>query len=400
GTFIAVDDVFINPADEVTYTLSENATINGELRINDGIFNLNNNTLNVSDSLIVSSSTLLVNKSSILEASTHIGIKSDAYLNFVGNADSTATITQGSSTYTFQIEGGVSARYYSLEFTENGVVLESTASINTINNFSDGSFSNGAGAEYINYIAETGSVIDRDSIKNVVFGVGPTNNVRRTAGVDTLFFYDSTGAFTGNAYEVDDGGAATGRIQWSRSGAVWIGGVGNWKNPANWNLSQLPKANENVTVLNSTDTITIDSIALGNNLNLDDGAIIITGSGSLDLEGDMTINGEFTVNNSDSVEIGGSLDISGIFNIGTAVLLFDANGGSQNINFNGNSIANIVFDGSGATWVLQGALDINGDLTILNGSLDVSSNNYSINIDGNWSNNGNLLFNNGLVIFD
>ena len=61
----------------------------------------------------------------------------------------------------------------------------------------------------------------------------------------------------------------------------------------------------------------------------------------------------------------------------------------------------LTIDGTGSTFTLDGAIDVNGALTITSGTLDTSSgNNYGITVGGNWSNSGTFTPRLGTVTFD
>lgn len=67
-----------------------------------------------------------------------------------------------------------------------------------------------------------------------------------------------------------------------------------------------------------------------------------------------------------------------------------------------NVYQNLVIDSLDAedTFVLGSALDVNASLTIAKGTLDATLNNFSINVAGNWSNNGVFTANQGTVTLD
>jgi hypothetical protein len=165
-------------------------------------------------------------------------------------------------------------------------------------------------------------------------------------------------------------------------------------------------------------TLTGD-VSVNNNLIVNTGDTCIVGTNTITVEGLTDINGTITINS-------GSVDANGIF---------DAIGGTITFNGAGNlyldstvtslgtfsaSYSTVAYDGRSAhQWVkeatyhdltlaghgdkeLSGDIGATGDIRIDPGvDFDVSYiNNYSINIEGDWINNGTFNEQNGLVTFD
>ena len=100
---------------------------------------------------------------------------------------------------------------------------------------------------------------------------------------------------------------------------------------------------------------------------------------------------------------GGNLQLSGsetlvisTKDIDSGTITYD--GTATGLNY-GNIYHNLTINTSG-TITLDDNLDVDGNLTIANGTFDVSSNNYSINVAGNWSNNDSFISRSGTIIFD
>ncbi len=81
----------------------------------------------------------------------------------------------------------------------------------------------------------------------------------------------------------------------------------------------------------------------------------------------------------------------------------DGTSGTKTLTRGAQAFNNLTFnDGGGtATFELQDALDVDGNLTITGGTLDTKlGNNYAINVGGNWTNADTFTPRSGTVIFD
>lgn len=175
-----------------------------------------------------------------------------------------------------------------------------------------------------------------------------------------------------------------------------------------------PNANMNVSgVWNNAGTFTPNSGTVtfnGGNQNIDPNgqsfnSVDFAGTGTktlqsaLDVNGDLTISSTLNVGANNSINVAGTWTNSGTFTPGNGTVTFD--GAAQTITSVGQSFNSITLSNSG-TKTLGDALDVNGTLTIGSGiTLDVSVSNNSINLAGNWTNNGGI-FNarTGNVTFD
>jgi len=86
-----------------------------------------------------------------------------------------------------------------------------------------------------------------------------------------------------------------------------------------------------------------------------------------------------------------------------SVIFNASSNGTKGIISGGSAFLDLTFndDGGGTTWVLEDALDVEGNLTITSGTLDVNTaEDNSINVEGNWTNSDTFLARNGLVTFD
>ena len=108
-------------------------------------------------------------------------------------------------------------------------------------------------------------------------------------------------------------------------------------------------------------------------------ASTLVNSGNFQLQGDETVN--ISTMDTDS-----------------GTVTYDGTGSYTELEV-GDNYYNLTFNSSG-TYALDNNLDVNGALTITDGSLDVSTDNRSINVAGNWTNNDIFNSRSGTVTFD
>lgn len=134
--------------------------------------------------------------------------------------------------------------------------------------------------------------------------------------------------------------------------------------------------------------------------------LITTGSGVLTVGGDLTlINDGTTTAKLNMNTTGSSLKVGGNISLGTldngsgtkGTIYYYGSSGSQTI-INSISYYNLTVSG-GATKLLGGNIDVNGAFYISSGAT-FNSNNYNINIAGDWTNDGSFLDQKGTVTFD
>tara|TARA_Y100001973_G_scaffold75127_1_gene109711 strand:+ start:1174 stop:2646 length:1473 start_codon:yes stop_codon:yes gene_type:complete len=180
---------------------------------------------------------------------------------------------------------------------------------------------------------------------------------------------------------------------------TWVGGdSGNetdYGTAANWNTTgetnRVPTDADDVIIPNVSDNCVLDSDRTINSLQ-------IQGNGSFSMnDHDLTIAGENTS--------GRALDIGNntvTFVGGTGTLIFTQGSGSTKLVGTQHIVAstelrNVQFNGA-ATFVMNGAMTVNGNLTITAGTLDTdSSNNYALTVAGALANDGTLTLNGSTV---
>ncbi|MGH7931313.1 MAG: LamG-like jellyroll fold domain-containing protein, partial [Candidatus Binatia bacterium] len=127
---------------------------------------------------------------------------------------------------------------------------------------------------------------------------------------------------------------------------------------------------------------------------------------SLDVNASLSIQSGVLAAGSNNITVGSEfLNTAGSsgFSAGTSTLTMDAASGTKDIQTGGASLYNLTLnDGGGtATFELEGALDVNNNLTITGGTLDVKSGeNNSITVGGNFTNLDTFTARSGSVTFD
>ncbi len=125
-----------------------------------------------------------------------------------------------------------------------------------------------------------------------------------------------------------------------------------------------------------------------------DNAIII-------VQNDITNNGTLTMVGNSTLKCGRHWNnINGTFNAGNGTVVFDSNDGTINTGGNGanKKFYNVECNAAGKTKTQNGAIDCDNNFTITAGTWSAGGN--SMNIAGNWTNNGTFTHGNNLVTLD
>jgi hypothetical protein len=407
-------NVVVFNAPGITYTAQDNISIYGNLTLTAGTFDGNGKYVNLGNTggrtiLISSGATYKIGSGGTMALANTAAVSVAGTIEVLGTAGSIATVTKttGGTSYSFDVTGTIKAQYYLFEYmAASGIVINASGTIHATNNFSDGTFTNGpANCKYITF-GNTQTL----TINNVAFASTPTgsanNVVKSTAGVVT--FYNSTGIFSGASFESDDGSAGTGAIRWTGPETLtWIGAVStDWYTAGNWSSSLggngVPDATKNAIIATnpSNRNPTIDGsggTANSKNLTINSTMILTVstpaGASDLVINGDLQISGEIrTTTVNDYIEITGNWvkAAAGTANLTNGTVTFTGTG-SKTINNGAGTFKNITINNAGLVATLGANTTLNGDFTITAGSLDVSGTFYSLNVKGNWINNGTFV---------
>ncbi len=406
-----------------TYTAADAINLIGDFNLLAGTFNGNGNIVNLGNGnsdVINIQGNYRVGPGGLLGIGdgTTLTVASGGSIEVVGNASSIARVSRNASgnRYNFNVDGNIAARYYLFEYmSSGGINLSSTALIDPVNNFSDGTFTQGANSGQLLRIENNQNFIDPNYIHDVAFPINPGGsaaNVTKTGtATGVLEFYNATGLFAGETYDNDPFNIInwTGPIVLTWNGSVstdWFDSL-NWT--ANFGPPIVPTGNENVFIVPATNQPLIDSLgAITGNLTIQAGAFVILntpadgGATDLDINGDLTISGGLQANSAnDYITCEGSWtrNITGSVTMNGNVT-FDGSGGAKIINNRGIAFSNLTIAGT-SQYQLGWATTLNGNLTIASGStFSVTPTNFALNVAGNWLNNGTFLPNTGKVTFN
>jgi hypothetical protein len=377
-------------ANNCKFTLSDNMDVDGNLLINNGQLLLDGNDLyfgnSSSDSLAVTDSLVLSAGSEIrMYNNTELVVNNGGYLKLTGSLGNPAALTnQGSGSYSCDILNGgtIAAQNYLFESMDtDGIYVQSGASIDAVNNFSNGTFTKGASGGRLLRIGNN----ETHNIASVNFPSDPGGgayNVYKQGQTGVLTFSDAKGAFEGDDHDYDLGPADN--IVWSYTTDLrtWDGSESVvWSNANNWTPAQVPTANNRVTIPSGPSnqpvvTATTDSCY---HLTIESGASLTIGdasnTGKLFVSGDVNIEGTFRFANQgsvgnirDTLEAAGNWSNSGTFTHNSRGVVILVGTSDQYLNSGGDIAGKRFYN-----------LKINktgGTLYLSNNNIDVDNNIY------------------------
>ncbi|MFT3740032.1 MAG: hypothetical protein QM786_14865 [Breznakibacter sp.] len=376
--------------------------------------------------IIASGATLEIDDNAQLLLGNGKTLTNHGILKVVGSSGNPAVVSRNGTLGGYAIiQSDVSAQFwanhYEFNYLSGGIAI-SGGSINNANNFSNGSFSNGSGAQYLNLTgADLGGL---PTVSNVTFNAGPSANVTRTSGNGAIVFDNAMGALSGENYDNDNGNPGT-LVIWNypasvyySTGNVSAGLITSWsKNPdgSGGNPSSVTDG-LNTLVIQDGHVVTVD-----NNGNLDiknlivgqgvSGALIIgtnaaqqivTVRENLDVKSGASLTAGSAGSPSHKLLIYGNLHNNGQINLkpSTGVVANAELYGIMVINGANIPMLNDVVFKTGASVSAEIGLDINGNVTIETGAA-FNDGGLVHNVGGNWSINGtgNYIAS-GTIVFD
>ncbi|MEO1052050.1 MAG: T9SS type A sorting domain-containing protein [Bacteroidota bacterium] len=417
GTFIinpgssSFFDLEVTAGASTTYQLTTNdISVTNDFDLLSGTFDANARTIDMGNGagdLLTITGTLELDANSTLNMGSNsaVSVNSGGIFRLVGTDDSnTSSVTgQSSGRYSFLVNSGgeIEAQFYSFEFMNtDGIQVAAGATIDATNNFSNGSFSNGATGG--RYLLLSNSFADF-TISTIVFNSGPSVNIRRVSGSGIVTVEDAFGLLAGEDFEDDspDGSATTGFLRWEFSNPVltWDNGGGDqdWHNANNWDDglggTGVPNAVTNVFIPNTGfDPIISNADATAGTVNIDPSAVLtINTNRNLTVSNSFVNAGTLTVDagSATTIEVGGDWSNSGTFNNGgNSTVRLTASTGNINIATGGSAFCTFELNSAApgdAVFQSQDAIDVDCNFSIVDGTLQITNATHTLNVAGDWN---------------
>ncbi|MGD2034357.1 MAG: hypothetical protein PVF73_04830, partial [Bacteroidales bacterium] len=205
-------------------SMSGDITITGIINVSGtSVLDLSGHTMTTrSDIDIQSGATLEVDAGAQLLIYNSQTLSNSGTFRIEGTSGNNAIVSRNGATGGYSIvqpgAGAVFyARYYEFSYLNGGIRITS-GQIDNSGNFSNGSFLNCTGNEYLDISGI--DITGLPDVNEVEFGSGPTYNVSRTSGTGSVNFSDASGALAGENYDNDNGNPGT-LINWSYPSSVY-----------------------------------------------------------------------------------------------------------------------------------------------------------------------------------
>ena len=422
----------INKESAKTITLSSNATITGDLKVNSGTFSATNKTITLAKELNINSGGTLhlaTGTQLKLASGQYLMVNNGGLLKCEGTGADAVNITHSAGYYFLQVQNGgtLSAKYTYFEYLYN-VYLKSGSTLDPANAFYRCTFTNNVGAPLAAVLSfENAQVVTIYEANFPILNSG--YNVHKPNDAGRVTFKDATGAYAGAAYENDP----YNRIDWTvTQPGLWAGTVStDWWTSANWDDGNVPNNVTDFTIPATAPYMPTIGEGVFNCKSLTINGTLTFGGGDLYVSQNTTINGALVMNAASLFAVQGDIvwNSGSMANITHVDAEIDAYG-HWDFNAGANaSLANgtVFFLGSSTKWIRSysancsfynlrsqktgGAqigfsdlssedLKINGYLLIYTGSKFVSDSPADIFIKGNITTQGTFQCNDGVVWLD
>ncbi len=387
---------------------NSNLTVEEDLNLNSGTLDLNGNTFNFGRGNGTESATIAGTLEVDANARLRMGNNSNVVVSSTGtfrllgtDEANIATVTrQTTGAYTFQVNGTIEANYYLFAYMKSaGIQINSGATIgtstHTVNNFSNGTFSNGAtGGRYLWINTNPAAAF---SISNITFNGGPTYNIKydKVDIADIITIEDASGPLGGYEYEDDEEAtpsATTGSLQWdfSHPTITWEGDIDdNWHNPGNWDINDIPDNNTRVMIGAGSPNNVILSAGNG-----DAYTVTVTSSGSFTISNNVDLSvasslvnaGILTLNDDNTLSVGDLWTNSGAFQAGNnSTVVLTAGSGTKNITTGGDPFCGLQINSSTGNGVFQTAddMDVDCNFEVVSGTFRIADSDHRMTLAGN-----------------
>ncbi|ACF14528.1 Haemagluttinin repeat-containing protein [Chloroherpeton thalassium ATCC 35110] len=388
-----------------TVSLGDELNMNSDLIISSGdTLTLNGQTFNFgngSDAITVNG-VLDVDEGaqlSIYNTGTLL-VNSGGRLNVLGVSGNTAQLSGANGYYSLEVQGTIAAKYYIFEDMNQQGIYINGGTIDTTNNFSYGTFTNGeSNGKFLHINNNTQSLTSGKKIVEVQFPSNPGgtsyNVYVENSASGAYAFDDASGVFAGVSYEYDPDDV----VEWTYTTVTrqWTGlKNSDWHTANNWSPQAVPTSAENVIITSKSNLPIISkSSAACKDLTISGGSLTLKNGDTLSILRDITIGSgaSFTVSSdSDVVKVQGTWTNSGTFRNGSGTVIFEGSN-SQSLSSGGISTGkqfyNLTINKSVSTADLNLAdnnLYVAKDLVITQGRLNTGS--QDIYVGGDWRNTG------------
>jgi hypothetical protein len=400
GGLTSLNRLTVN-APGVTYQMVGDLKVNQLITLTNGTLNLNGHTLDFGDgnsrNLTVNGA-LEVNGNSTLRLvnNARVIVNVGGIFKLVGDSPASpgrVTSTTPSGRYALEVNSGgqIEARYYEVSnLNANGITLRLGAIVDPVNNFSEGTFSNGAASgTYLRFENEFGGTDIQ--LNNVSFGSGALYNVTRTSGTDRVIIVDAYGPLGSFEFENDEGGIKDpnlGLILWTYVNTyVWTGALStDWHTPGNWSSSLVPDITKGVIIPDVANKPVISNgIAEAKKIDLYEGSSL-TIERNIEIATDLFFAGNLVANGNPTITLGNRWTcVGGTFDPGQSTVVFNGQPGISDISQESNSFYHIKIDADpGTEYRLTSLLKVSGDLEIIEGALNFNSN--DVQVAGSFTN--------------
>jgi hypothetical protein len=191
-----------------TYTLESDLAVYGNFYLNAGTFNGNGYKValgnNEADVIQINGNYIAGAGGQLLPGySTSVVIGTTGSIELVGTGSNNVVVTNNiyyGGRYAFTCNGTIKAENYQFNYMNaSGIRVTSTGVIDATHNFSNGTFTNGAGDGTFLKIENSQSFVNPNYIANVNFPTNPggslQKNVEKSVDSGTLEFWEATGIF-------------------------------------------------------------------------------------------------------------------------------------------------------------------------------------------------------------
>ena len=429
-------DIDANSGTTVNLTTND-FNLKHNLNVNSGTFDLNNGTFNMGDGsgtdvLTINGGTFNIDENAHLKQANNssIEVNNGGTFKLLGiDSDNPAYLQAQSGSFGFNVNSGatIHANFYNIQNTNtNGITINSGASIDGTNNFSNGMWQNGTNpGQYLNLENDFSDF----TVTNVYFHNGASINVKRTSGTGVVTFEDALGLLAGANFEEDipAHGENDGKILWTytHDQYSWTGNTDtDWNVATNWDVpASVDASGHAVPNLLGIALIPDVSATSGNfptlginagdadgtcfDLKIEDGAsLTINNNKNLDIDNSVTIftGANFTVSagSVSDINVADTWSVDGTFSHGfSSTVILDAPAGKLVTISGNNSFYNLRIASTGNAEYTTGApIDMDGFFDVASGTFTVQNVTDTLFVGGDLSNTGTFNHGNSLIILD